>query len=47
MVTLDPVAGRISNVSPVGSALVGKRTGESVRVDVPAGTLCLKIKEIE
>lgn len=43
----DPVAGRISNTSPVGSALVGKRSGESVRVEVPAGTLQLKIQGIE
>ena len=42
----DPVAGRISNTSPVGSALVGKRSGESVRIEVPAGTLRLKIKDI-
>jgi transcription elongation factor GreA len=43
----DPVAGRISNVSPVGSALVGKHPGDSVKVEVPAGTLRLRVKEIE
>jgi transcription elongation factor GreA len=43
----DPVAGRISNVSPVGKALVGKHSGDSVEVRVPAGTLKLTIKRIE
>lgn len=43
----DPMAGRISNVSPVGKALVGKHRGDSVEVRVPAGTLKLTIKQIE
>lgn len=43
----DPLAGRISNVSPVGKALVGKHRGDSVEVRVPAGTLKLTIKGIE
>jgi transcription elongation factor GreA len=46
-VEADPVAGRISNVSPIGGALVGKRKGESVEVEVPAGTLRLTIKQIQ
>ena len=46
-VEADPIAGRISNVSPVGSALVGKHPGDSVEVRVPAGTLKLTIKSIE
>jgi transcription elongation factor GreA len=43
----DPAAGRISNVSPVGRALVGKRAGDSVEVRVPAGTTKLTIKKID
>ena len=43
----DPLAGRISNVSPVGQALLGKHLGDSVDVRVPAGTLRLTVKSIE
>lgn len=34
---VSPSQGRISNESPVGSALLGKRVGDSVEVQVPAG----------
>jgi transcription elongation factor GreA len=33
----DPSAGRISNMSPVGKALVGKTAGETVLVRTPRG----------
>jgi len=33
----DPSAGRISNASPVGRALVGKTAGETVTVRTPRG----------
>ncbi len=33
----DPTAGRISNESPIGAALLGHRAGERVTVNVPAG----------
>jgi transcription elongation factor GreA len=33
----DPSAGRISNMSPVGRALVGKTAGETVKVRTPRG----------
>ena len=33
----DPSAGRISNMSPVGKALVGKMAGETVLVRTPRG----------
>jgi transcription elongation factor GreA len=45
-VEADPVAGRISVESPVGRALVGKRAGERVSVQVPAGTVELTIKAV-
>ena len=32
-----PEAGRISNESPVGRALLGRKKGEAVTVSVPAG----------
>ena len=39
----DPAQGRISNVSPIGKALLGKKTGEVAEVTVPAGQIALKI----
>ena len=45
-VEADPVAGNISVESPVGRALVGKRAGERVSVEVPAGTVELTIKAV-
>lgn len=38
---------RISDVSPIGSAVLGKRKGEKVAVNVPAGTLQFTIVSIE
>ncbi len=42
----DPKDGRISNESPVGQALLGKRVGQEVSVKVPAGTLRFTIANI-
>jgi len=43
----SPSEGRISNESPVGSALLGKRVGDDVEAEAPAGTLKLKLIAIE
>jgi len=43
---VDPGHGRISNESPVGRALLGKRIGDDVEVKIPAGVLRLKISAI-
>ncbi|HZU16226.1 MAG TPA: transcription elongation factor GreA [Candidatus Dormibacteraeota bacterium] len=45
-VEADPANGRISVESPVGRALVGKRAGDRVSVDVPAGTIQYTIKAV-
>lgn len=42
----NPSAGRISNESPVGRALLGRRKGDSVTVHVPAGDFSYTIVEI-
>lgn len=42
----DPLEQRISNDSPVGRALLGKKPGDTVTVQVPDGTVQLKILEI-
>ncbi len=38
--------GKISVTSPIGKALLGRSVGEIVEVNVPAGTLRLRIKKI-
>ncbi len=43
----DPRNGRISHVSPIGSALMGRRVGDRVEVQTPGGALWLEIIEIE
>lgn len=42
----DPREGKISDESPVGKALLGKKTGDEVIVDAPSGEFKLKIIEI-
>ena len=41
-----PAEGRISNESPVGRALLGRKKGEKVVVKVPAGDFTYKITSI-
>lgn len=41
-----PTEGRISYESPVGRALMGKRVGDRISVNVPAGALNYTIKAI-
>jgi transcription elongation factor GreA len=43
---VDPLAGKISSDSPIGSALVGKKTGEKVVANTPSGPIELKILSI-
>ena len=38
---------KISNESPVGKALLGKKKGEEVEVEAPGGIMKLKILSIE
>lgn len=43
----DPVAGRISNESPLGRAMMGRRIGDHITVNAPAGVLQFKIVAID
>ncbi|HSH31481.1 MAG TPA: transcription elongation factor GreA [Candidatus Saccharimonadales bacterium] len=43
----NPEEGKISNESPIGQALLGKKPGEEVQVSVPSGTMTYKITKIE
>lgn len=42
----DPINGRISNESPLGSALLGAKKGQTVSAMTPAGTITFTIHEI-
>lgn len=42
----NPIEGKISNESPVGRALLGKKVGDTVKVKIPAGSLELRIIEV-
>lgn len=43
----DSLKGKISNESPVGAALIGRKIGETVEVETQAGMLMFKILEIQ
>ena len=43
----DPGADKISNESPVGRAVLGRRKGETVTVQAPVGTIKYTIKVIK
>jgi transcription elongation factor GreA len=43
---VDPFAGKISDQSPIGHALMGKSAGAEVLVSTPAGTITMKVLEV-
>ncbi len=43
----DPMEGKISSVSPIGKALMGKKKGDEVAVEIPAGTVTYVVEEIK
>lgn len=45
-VEASAIEGRISNESPVGQALLGKKVGQQIVVNVPAGKQRLKIMKV-
>jgi len=42
----DPRNGKISNESPIGGSLMGKRVGDITTAETPGGDLVLEIQEI-
>lgn len=46
-VEADPLEGRISDESPIGQALLGKKTGDSVTINTPGGEITYKIIELK
>ena len=45
-VEADPLNGKISDESPIGQALMGKKEGDSVEIKTPAETTTYKIVDI-
>ncbi len=43
----DPFANKISNESPVGSAILGKKAGDVVKVNTPMGELSYQLVTVE
>ena len=43
----DPITGFISNESPLGQALMGRKVGETAVVNAPAGVLTFEIVNIQ
>ena len=43
----DPFNNRISNESPVGKAILGKRKGDEVEVSTPDGPVTFKVLAIQ
>lgn len=42
----DPLEKKISHTSPLGQALIGKKKGEKVNIEAPAGQLVYQIQKI-
>lgn len=43
----DTLQNRISNESPLGAAMIGKKVGETVKVEAPAGEIEYKIVSVK
>ena len=42
----DPEAGKLSDESPVGRAVIGHRSGETIQVAAPGGTFAMRILSV-
>jgi len=43
----NPSAGRVSNESPLGKALINKKSGDKVQVDAPQGAFTVQIVKVD
>ena len=43
----DAFANKVSNESPIGQALIGKKTGDTATVETPVGSYQVKILKVE
>lgn len=42
----DPAAGRISNESPIGRSLIGRKRGDRVEIKTPGGNMTYEVRKI-
>lgn len=42
----DPLSGKISDLSPIGKAVIGSKVGDILTIAVPSGEIHIEIKEI-
>ncbi|MBQ7347056.1 MAG: transcription elongation factor GreA [Clostridia bacterium] len=42
----NPLEGKISDQAPIGAALIGKRADDELEVEVPNGTIRMKVLEV-
>ncbi|MCW4388786.1 transcription elongation factor GreA [Limosilactobacillus oris] len=42
----DPLSGKISNESPMAKGLLGHKIGEEVEIEIPSGTMKVKILDV-
>ena len=42
----NPMEGKISDQSPIGAALIGKKAGDEVLIEAPAGVIKMKVLEV-
>jgi len=42
----NPMEGKISDQAPIGAALIGKRAGDELEIETPAGSLKMKVLEV-
>jgi transcription elongation factor GreA len=45
-VEADPLEGKVSNESPIGSALLGKKAGDKVTIKTPKGDMDYTVKKV-
>lgn len=45
-VEADPLEGKISNESPIGAALMGKKIGEKVTIETPKGSVTYTVEDV-
>lgn len=43
----DPVNNKLSNLSPIGAAVLGKKVGDKITIDTPDGKATYKLVDIE
>jgi len=43
----DPLNGKYSVTSPIGKALLGKKAGDAIEVEIPAGKITYQIKSLQ